>query len=168
MKHEIEIEGLHSEYKTMTLRMPRDGDMCYTGPGVVSEFSSGCKIPSHPVLIVRRKVRKYDWSKTLGDVLTISPLIIQREEEDVDGIHLKSEWPIIFADKRQRQVARVWQPNIHGKCPVDPEASIVRVRFMDDHEAVVRARDLGWGSESPFGLRIVAWQFIRLDYGYEW
>lgn len=102
---------------------------------------------------VEPEVQKYDWSKTLDDVLVsdsstlyCAPVAVKKGEL-MPGVNWKI-W-----------IAAVWQPNIHGKCPVDPEASIVRILGGSEHGDLAGMMD--WKS-------VKAWQFIRLAEGYEW
>lgn len=142
-RHEIEIEGLGPEWEAVGVNagqhvLDHDGaDVKYVGA----------------VLKIRRKVRKYDWSKTLDDVLILRP--------NTTGMTLYCGHgrPTAIPDG-------IWQPNIHGKCPVDGEACIVRVRFADGtcHEGI--AAKFTWVLDGEFD-DIIAWQFIRLADGWE-
>lgn len=134
-RHEIEIEGLPEGVDPVSFLV---------GNAEGKEFVYGR-------LQVRRKVRKYDWSKTLDDVLVIT---------SEDGMYR-------YRDKREKSLglAGVWQPNIHGNCPVDGEASVVRVRRAYGAEYEALAKNIEWRFlENP----ILGWQFIRLADGYEW
>lgn len=148
MKYEIEIEGLPEGWEPVAVAIPGEDEKIWTSKGIVSAVSA---IHCEPALIVRRKVRKYDWSKTLDDVLVY----------DDDG-HI---YP--HDCTRPRGFYTGWQPNIHGKCPVDPDASIVNVRFMDGDEDEGKASTFAWGHSFHPGT-IVSWQFIRLADGVEW
>lgn len=150
MKHEIEIEGLPEGWDPVAVAVPGEGEKIWTAKGIVSTVSA---IHCEPALIVRRKVRKYDWSKTESQVLCVS--------SGVPGFWLSCDQ--VGGTKR---LAKVWQPNIHGVCPVDPVASIVRVRLADGQEYEILAGNIGWGTRiiNP----IVAYQFVRLADGVEW
>ncbi len=140
MKYEIEIDGLPEGWEICGNRL--DGFVANNDGNSASGFLK---------LSLRRKVRKYDWSKTLDDVLVVV--------NSHPGFYTK-------AGIRHSQIdgiAPVWQPNIHGKCPVDPEASIVRVRAGGGREQEDSASAFIWDN----GI-ITAWQFLRLADGYEW
>lgn len=164
-KHEIEIEGIPEGWEVVAIRGPNLGEQ-FLGP-ILSDGNfqiNTCKgfIGSDPHVIVRRKVRKYDWSKTLLEVLvtTNNIFFIKRGDLDFDapppptiaiGAALGARGPAILAT--------CWQPNIHGKCPVDPEASIVRIQGGSEHGDLAGMMD--W-------QRVKAWQFVRLAEGVEW
>lgn len=135
MKYEIDIEGVPEGYEP-------------TSAKVVDTATENCVA----VIALRRKVRKYDWSKTLNDVLVIG------ENGHIypnDGI-------------RPRGLYAGWQPNINGKCPVDPDASVVRVKYADRRVgSEVLAGAVCWSY--GFGAAtVIAYQFIRLADGVEW
>lgn len=155
MKYEIEINGkIPDEWEVDRIGLGRTGDS-YLGPILSDGFFQINQVDHHSGsgtrVIVRRKVRKYDWSKTLDDVLVIA-----------DNGHIYPNDGI-----RPRGLYNGWQPNIHGKCPVDPEAVIVKVRFMDGDEDEGKASTFTWAHSFHPGT-IVGWQFIRLAEGYKW
>lgn len=138
-RHEIEIEGLPEGYEPVKAT--------YIGAALG-------KTETHTLALeIRRKVRKYDHSKTLDDVLVIT---------STEGMYR-------YRDKRDKTtgIAGVLQPNIHGRCPVDPEASIVRVMHLNGATFESLASDVNWaiGCEDD---DVIAWQFLSLADGYEW
>lgn len=143
MKYEIEIEGLPEGYEP-------------TAAKVVNTATENCVA----VIALRRKVRKYDWSKTLGDVLVTNSnfTYAKRSTLEIDD-NIKPGSIVI---------ASVWQPNLDGKCPVDPDASIVRVKTSDGNELEDLAANIKTWHAQNFSVQIVAWQFVRLADGYEW
>lgn len=143
--HEIEIEGLGPEWEAVGVN---------AGQHVLDHDGSDVKYVG-AVLKIRRKVRKYDHSKTLDDVLVM--------RKGASGCYPHSN---ILKDSI-RCIVPAWQPNIHGKCPVDGEACWVRVRTAGGTEKEAKASDIDWGSYG-FQKDVVAWQFIRLADGYEW
>ena len=128
MKYEIEIDGLPDGYE----------------PAEKGFYNGGLMIIT---ISLRRKVRKYDWSKTLDEVLVISN---NGHIYPNDGI-------------RPRELYTGWQPNIHGNCPVDPGACIVRVKDTDGNLYEDIAEAIDWAAENAY-----CWQFVRLAEGYEW
>jgi hypothetical protein len=137
-RHEIDIEGLPEGWEPQLVKV-------LSGPLENESFGT--------ILRCRRKVRKYDWSKTLPDVL-----VAKSPQHVVFGLlgHQPPDAGMV--------IAPIWQPNIHGKCPVDGEACIVRVRLADGSEFEGLAKQL-WGFYNT--RTIVAYQFIRLADGWE-
>lgn len=148
----IQIEGLPNGWEPVAIAVPGEGEKIWTSKGIVSAVSA---IHCEPALIVRSKIKKYDWSKTLDDVLVIA---------SAEGMYR-------YRDKRDKAkwIAGVWQPNIHGKCPVDPNSCIIRVRFADGSEAegVPDSEAFEWSLLAGPSM-VVAWQLIRLADGVEW
>lgn len=106
-------------------------------------------------LEVQPELRKYDRSKTLDDVLTTI-------KGHPGYFHAAGNY-------EPSGIADIWQPNIHGKCPVDPKASLVRVRLADGREREWVADVIDWRLLPIYGGDLVtAWQFVRLAEGYEW
>lgn len=137
-RHEIDIEGLPEGWESVKAT--------YIGVALGRNESASL------ILEMRRKVRKYGWSKTLDDVLCVST--------EIPGLWLA-------ADLCHSRLAKVWQPNIHGKCPVDGEACIVRVRLVNGTELEGSANDFSWSIRGEKG-DVTAWQFVRLAEGVEW
>jgi len=161
MKYEIEIDGkIPDGWEVDRIGQGRTGDR-YLGPILSDGFFQINQVDHHSGsgarVIVRRKVRKYDWSKTLDDILTLR---IGHEEIGLKPLHKQDAHYKI-------KLPEVWQPNVHGECPVDPEASIVRVRFMNGDELECKAKNLSW-TNLYHPATIASWQFIRLSDGYEW
>lgn len=161
MKYEIEIKGLPEGWEPERFGIPKEKDTIITRDGTIIAVKDMIDPPCGPRLIVRRKVSKYDWSKTLDDVLVSdsstlygAPIAVKKGEL-MPGV----DWKI--------RIASVWQPNIHGCCPVDPDASIVRVRFMDGDERESLARNFIWKFSFHPGV-IISYQFIRLSDNVEW
>jgi hypothetical protein len=150
-RHEIDIEGLSSEWEPIAVAIPGEGEKIWTSKGIVSTVSA---IHCEPALIVRRKVRKYDWSKTLNDVLI--------RLKTRPGLFLKEGFP----EPEILQIGTSWQPNIHGKCPVDGEACWVRIRTVGGATSERLAKDVLWDFVNAYP--VTAWQFIRLADGVEW
>lgn len=146
-RHEIEIEGLPEGWTPVSLKSGlscEDGAILPDGTATVM-----C------TLIVRRKVRKYRWEITLPDVL-----VAKSPQHVVFGLlgHQPPDAGMV--------IAPIWQPNIHGKCPVDGEACWVRVRCSYGHEHEGLASSFNW--DSDLRQYITAYQFIRLADGWEW
>lgn len=146
MKYEIEIEGLPEDIEPVAYAFPRKGDL------IVKAGTDQVSIEG-PInynfierrLIVRRKTRKYDWNKTLDDVLV----------KNGNGKLMR----LGDCAHPTKWLSDLWQPNIHGKCPVDKEASIVRI--LGGSEKGDLASMMDW-------KLVEAWQFIRLADSYEW
>lgn len=139
-RHEIEIEGLPEGWEI--------SDLVFD---TTSAYPRGKEQVLTATVVIRRKVRKYDWSKTLDDVLTT-----------IDGC--PGYFPAA-GNYESSGIAEIWQTNIHGKCPVDGEASVVRVRRAYGAEYEELAKNIEWRFlENP----ILGWQFIRLADGVEW
>lgn len=155
-KHTIEIEGLPEGYEPVAFRVPMKTERWIDSEGDVVNPNLNDYYPKVPRLIVRRKVRKYDWGKTHSGTLVT--------RVDQDGY-----WTcgISFALGKQACIADLWQPNIHGKCPVDGEACWVRVRYLSGDIGEVAANILDWSLSADEGT-VIAWQFLRLADGYEW
>lgn len=137
MKYEIEIDGLPEGWAPVGFRFGSNRDTeNYTG-----------YIGFGGALICKRVLKKYDWSKTLDDVLVL----------DGNGnVH-----PCGGADSKI--IYGGWQHSIHRKCPVDPEASVVRVKRNDGSEEVILASKINWGCWT-----VIGWRFEYLAGGYEW
>lgn len=150
-RHEIDIEGLGKDLEPVKWGRVSIGDSYLSPKGHLIKNSQSP--PSDMRLIVRRKVRKYDWSKTLDDVLTTS-----RNPGDVIFMPLK------YSGHENCRIAEIWQPNIHGKCPVDGEACIVRVKRANGSEYTALANNITWEFTSN---PILGWQFLRLADGWE-
>ncbi len=154
-RHEIDIEGLPEGWEPVRVGTPAEGDSILSPDGdiipVCMEIHQYCRL----CLIVRRKVRKYDHSKTDDDVLV--------RWKGRAGCHPK----VTLADEAVGDIPPYWQPNIHGRCPVDGEACIVRVRYMSGDEREVAAHILDWSLSFHEGT-VTAYQFIRLADGYKW
>src|SRR5690606_26029900 len=119
--YEIEIPWKTNEWEPVAFRYPmQDGEHWLDDHGAIVKVDANRPPPLGPRLIVRRKVRKYDWSKTLDDVLV--------HVGGFNGFHTRQLSKSIPGIP---EIAPIWQPNIHGKCPVDPDASIVQVEFAD-------------------------------------
>lgn len=149
-KYEIDIPWETNEWEPIAFKYPEQVNDCWLDDhGAIVCWPHN--LPKGPRLIVRRKVRKYDWSKTLDDVLVITK----------DGTLL----PMMCHTMQPRQygLAQCWQPNIHGKCPVDGEACIVRVRQCDGEDYEDLASNFNWDVDIVY-----RWQFIRLADGVEW
>lgn len=157
-RHEIEIEGLQEGWEPVAFRVPMKTERWIDSEGDVVNPNLNDYYPKAPRLIVRRKVRKYDWSKTLTDVL----IGFTEGSQIYQFIQIDAPYPL------HMRIAPVWQPNIHGKCPVDPEACIVRVKRANGRDSEdMLASSICW--EFGFGAAtIISWQFIRLADGYEW
>lgn len=143
--HEIEIEGLPEGYEPVKAT--------YIGAALG-------KTETHTLALeIRRKVRKYDWSKTLDDVL----IGFTEGAQIYQFIQIDAPYPL------HMRIATIWQPNIHGKCPVDGEACHVKLKFSDGHEWHGKASEYEWShpKDGTFPA-LIAWQFIRLADGYEW
>lgn len=140
-RHEIDIEGLPEGYEPVKAT--------YIGATLG-------KTETHSLMLeMRRKVRKYDHSKTDDDVLV--------RWKGRAGCYPK----VTLADEAVGEIPPYWQPNIHGKCPVDGDACIVRVRLANGIEIEDVANKITW--EIRIGYDdVVRWQFIRLADGYEW
>ncbi len=151
MKHEIEIEGLPEGWEPVAFRPNKDEEFFMGSSGRPEALDTGTNIPR---LIVRRKTRKYDWSKTLEDVLV----------KDGNGRLM----PFSACNHPTKWLSELWQPNIHGTCPVDPEASMVRLKHSSGEVTdEVIAKHVHWRLDGTYGA-VLAWQFIRLSDGYEW
>jgi hypothetical protein len=146
-RHEIDIEGLPEGWTPVSLK---SGLPCENG-AILPDGTATVMC----TLIVRRKVRKYDHKKTLPDVLVTS-----LSPDDVFLLQKKCVASLC-------RIADVWQPNIAGICPVDPEASIVRVRVADGTFDEALAAKFIWTLDGEDD-DITAWQFIRLADGWEW
>lgn len=151
MKHEIEIEGLPEGWEAAAFRVPLADEWCIDKHGNLMQTMG---LLDAPRLIVRRKVRKYDWSKTLDDVLV--------EFENLPGYPQYQQSKLATFD-RKRLPDDIWQPNIHGTCPVHGEAAIVRVKDIDSIEYEDIAEAIDWDLKNAY-----CWQFVRLADGYEW
>lgn len=157
MKYNIEVDGLPDGWEPVSYAVPKWGDYyidsmdnIIIGPAVVD-------LDVQRRIIVRRKVRKYDWSKTLDDVLTLR---IGWEEVGMRHLHKQDAHYKV-------KLAEAWQPNIHGKCPVDPEACIVRVRYMSGDVSEVAAHIIDWSLSVDEGT-VTAWKFVHLADKVEW
>lgn len=149
MKYEIEIEGLPEGWEPVAFRAPTDTDDGWIArTGEILEKKRGY-FTNEPRLILRRTTKKYDWSKTLDDVL-------------VRGTGMQF-FQLCAAKHKQFDIPVIWQPNIHGKCPVDPEASIVLVMDLDGDTYEDIAGAIDWSVENAY-----CWQFVRLADGVEW
>jgi hypothetical protein len=139
-RHEIDIEGLPDGWEPVKAT--------YIGAALG-------KTETHSLMLeMRRKVRKYRWEITLPDVL-----VAKSPQHVVFGLlgHQPPDAGMV--------IAPIWQPNIHGKCPVDGEACIVRVKRADGSEYTALANNITWEFTSN---PILGWQFIRLVDGVEW
>jgi len=156
-RHEIDIEGLPKGWEPVRIGYPKAGEDILEPNGAITQATTDWESIYGLCLIIRRKVRKYDWSKTLPDVLV--------QMKDATGYHPHAE---ARRCRRFMIVPVIWQPNIHGKCPVDGEASVVRVLYASSVESreTIASKirwGLGYGTET-----VLAWHFIRLADGYEW
>lgn len=143
-RHEIDIEGLPEGWEALSV------SVCPT----VLDYDGPDTRYANANVKVRRKVRKYGWSKTLDDVLTT-----------INGF--PAYYPAA-GNYEPSGIAPIWQPNIHGKCPVDGEACIVRVRLADGTQDEVQANKISWSLKyGDVGDIVIAWQFIRLADGVE-
>lgn len=153
MKYDIEVEGLPDGWELVSYAVPKKGDYYIDS---MDDVINGPAVTDWDVqrrIIVRRKVRKYDWSKTIDDVLTLR---IGWEEVGMRHLHKQDAHYKV-------KLAEAWQPNIHGKCPVDPDASVIRVKRNDGAEEVAIAKKFNWASWT-----IIGWKFEYLADGVEW
>lgn len=153
MKYEIEIEGVPGGWEPVKYAHHTPADHFVNDAGEVVRMPNMLQGPK--VLIVRRKVRKYDWTQVLPSVLvTVGGKALYRSV-DVDTPYPKD-----------MRLSDEWQPNIHGKCPVDPGACIVRIKCSYGHIQEKLASEINW--DTHLRQFVVAWQFIRLVDGVEW
>lgn len=156
MKYDIEIDGLPDGWEPVNYAVPQRGDYYIDSMDGIINGPAVTDWDVQRRIIVRRKVQKYDWSKTLSDVL-----VLRKFREGA--------WSLLGARGEQSGLALCWQPNIHGKCPVDPDRCVIRVRFADGSEAegVPNSDAFEWSLLAGPSM-IVAYQFIRLADNVEW
>lgn len=150
MKYEIEIPIVPEGWEPVAFRGAVCGENYINFRGLVDECTRELEPAGQQVLIVKRKTRKYDWSKTHKDVLIV----------DMNGdMHTQPKYPV--QPYRNMQMAEVWQPNITDECPVDPDACIVEVVYVDG--------EFGFGFASRFNWPSVKrWRFVKLVEGVVW
>lgn len=103
---------------------------------------------------IQRPAKKlYDWSKTHGDVWVFDKLFRRNLARSV-------RLPAAL-------VAVQWQAHTSCGCPIDPEATIVEVRFVNDHCWRGVASDFNWLSKD-MEWRIIHFRVIGLVEGYSY
>lgn len=149
-KYTIDIEGVPEGWE------PVRYDRSQTGDHYLNELGEHFvdNGPHYHGIILRKKTRRYDWSKVDGDVLFVAKGGGIWRYDDIDRADIHS-----FEDG--------WQVN-PGVCPVDPDGTIVEVEFAEGRSETRGAGDFNFAKEGrPTRSIITQWRFIRFAEGIE-
>lgn len=147
----LQLPELPAGYEyTGEFRKPKPGEIAssdgklYTDVDLINEYP-----------IVRRTVKKYDWSLVDDRVIVIGP----------DGIS-RTMASVRDHDTSRYTIASFWQPSMMEWCPVDGGASHVTVIFMNGNSTSGRAGSFDWSAGGRMAIR--AWQFNGIADDYEY